>query len=250
MSFPLDEAAISYVVCTVPHREDYSEGEVESLFFSRQEYQTSRSSAKVVSRESEKFGFSKYLIETFSEKAPDVQDKLNAWAVNGHCRRGLERWANPDHGEKRQQEQFHAIMAVLRAQDEMLARKREIDWEKLRKVSHKATKKSRHFARMMGKADSYAIAQELRLEQGDDAVSLGDRLCALTVASEDATGGETTAASAMDDSGSLLGGVDSHTSNMSRDDSMKDSHHDKLRIRRFGFGRKNREKEARVSRVA
>lgn len=50
-------------------------------------------------------------------------------------------------------------MAVLEAQDEMLQKTNGyIDIDRLRKVSYKSTKVARHFARMMGKADSYAVA--------------------------------------------------------------------------------------------
>lgn len=164
VQFPESEELLATIVVTVPARTDYDEGELANLFFSRQDYQMSRSQAKVISKESERYGFSKNLEQTWAEKSSDAQDKLNAWAAQGHARRGLERWANGDHGEKRQQDQFQAIMAVLRAQDDMLARKRAIDVEKLRKVSHKSTKIARHFARMMGKADSFAIAQQLREE--------------------------------------------------------------------------------------
>lgn len=179
--FPPCEDALVRGVITIPHREDYTPEEVEALYFSRDEYQACRNAAKAVSWECERKGQGKCLDGTFCEKDSDVQERLNSWvvssAVSGSiacpetasqvscCRRGLERWSNSDHGEIRNHAQFHAIMAVLRAQDDLLMRRKELDWDKLRKVSCKVTKTSRHFARMIGKADSYAVWQDLKLQQ-------------------------------------------------------------------------------------
>ena len=56
-------------------------------------------------------------------------------------------------------------MAVLQAQDDMLYSKMPIDCEALRKVSHKATRTARHFARMMGKADAYAVGHDIKTSE-------------------------------------------------------------------------------------
>jgi hypothetical protein len=162
---------------------------------------------------------------------------LNEWATHGHSRRGLERWANAKHGEERQQDQFQAIMAVLRAQDDMLARKNKIDEEKLRKISHKSTKLSRQFARMMGKADSYAMALELRAERGetDSVNTTTTQLADMTVASDEFT---------VDTTHTTTASIDTNNNEM------KDSsQHSKFR--RFGFGRNKKGAEnERISRVA
>lgn len=168
--FPEEETEIALIVCEIPTREEFTNEDKEMLFFSKEEYQVSRTAAKLVSKESHRNGESKNLENTFIEKNEETQCKLNNWARRGHNRRGLERWINRDHGEKRQNEQFAAIQSVLEAQEEMQIRGKEVDHEKLRKVSHKATKTSRHFARMMGKADSYAIANELK--GMDDSLSI------------------------------------------------------------------------------
>lgn len=224
------------VVCLLETREELQADKmIEELYFSRAEYQMSRSGAKVISKEAERYGYSKNLDETYSSKSAEIQDRLNLWACHGHSRRGLERWANTKHGEERQQDQFQAIMAVLRAQDEMISKKNEVDCEKLRKVSHKATKTSRHFARMMGKADSYAMAQELRQEQGLEASSIHPEIgeaerIAPTPTEDDAT--------AISRDISLPGG------------DLKDSQHTMAqRFKRFGLGRKKAVEE-RVPRVA
>jgi len=161
---------LATVVCNIPHHEEFTPEDMENLFFSRSDYQTSRSAAKVISKESERYGFSKNLDDTYNEKCREAQERLNLWVAQGHARRGLERWANRKHGEKRQQDQFQVIMAVLRAQDDMLAEHGQVNDEQLRKVANRATRVSRHFARMMGKADSYAMQNELK--QSDDMRSL------------------------------------------------------------------------------
>jgi hypothetical protein len=167
--FPEDEKELSTVLCEIPSREDMPPEEVENVYFSSADYQSSRQVSKRISREAERQGHGKKLELTFKEKCSEAQENLNEWALHGHDRRGLERWANRTHGEERQQEQFQAIMTILQAQDEMLAERKSIDDEKLRKVSHKATKVSRHFARMLGKADLYAVEHErLAIESDAD----------------------------------------------------------------------------------
>lgn len=246
--FPDDDqhGPLSILLCTVPHREDFSKEEQENLYFSRGDYHMSRSAAKVVSKESERLGYSKTLRAVFQEKSKEAQDSLNLWAASGHCRRGLERWANKEHGEIRQREQFNAVMAVLRAQDDMLCNKGQVSGEALRKVSYKATKTSRHFARMMGKADSYAVAATLK---GSDDGSLATAITFLTMQSEEDNVSKRSLS--WDDQSvdvTITGG-----------DELKDSCHGDRRsgsrLRRFGFGRKQREPkvpatEPRVSRVA
>ena len=170
VSFPEDEETLNQVVCEVPNREDIPQEEIEELFFTKLEYQNNRQVSKRISRECERLGLSKMLEDVYVEKSSAAQRHLNEWARQGHERRGLERWSNQDHGEKRQQEQFQAIMTVLQAQDEMLmGREGKVDAEKLRKVSHKTSRVARHFARMIGKADAYAVENDA---VGDDETSL------------------------------------------------------------------------------
>lgn len=218
--FPVEDESIAIIVCTIPNREDYIEEDHGLLFFSRSDYHLSRSSAKLISRESERYGFSKNLEATYVEKCKAAQESLNLWTSRGHSRRGLERWANRKHGDARQQDQFQSVMAVLRAQDDMLAARKGIDHEQIRKVSHKATKIARHFARMMGKADLHALASEL--SESDD----------VTITTE----GMSSVALSEDDASTVVD---------IKDDDMKDSHHnhrERSTSKRsiFGFGRKNR----------
>ena len=167
--FAFDEALVAKVVCLIPMREEIEAEHLRELYYSREEFQAQRVAAKGESRESSRSGLSKNLDDVFSEKCRNAQKSLNEWTSKGEAARGLERWANREHGEKRQQEQFSAVMAVLQAQDDMLYSKMPVDSEALRRVSHKATRAARHFARMMGKADSNAVGMDLR---GSDAGSL------------------------------------------------------------------------------
>jgi hypothetical protein len=260
VQFPDDEGIFS-VVCTLPNREDLTEEDLELLWFSKEDYHMSRSEAKVISRESVHLGFSVDLEDTYTEKNSEAQSRLQQWASHDGSRRGLERWANKTHGEKRQQDQFDAIMSVLEAQDEMLANKNngQVEPEKLRKVSNKATKTARHFARMLGKADSFAMANELG--KAPSSSKYKNARDSDTVATE----------------GSTRSGKDSHYTEIDEPESLHDvdvsisiiddltgSHHRldnaTRRFRRFGFrGGKNHKQEskkppsseeARVSRVA
>ena len=155
--FPDDKERLQQIVGDVPNLEDMTKEELGDIFFRKQEFNDIRRSGKLVSAEVERRGYGRYLVNTFSEKNSQAQNGLNAWVLLGGKGRGLERWSNREHGERRESDQFQALMAVLGAQDAMMAERGGIDPEKLRKVAHKASRMARHFARMMGKADRYAV---------------------------------------------------------------------------------------------
>lgn len=231
---------IANVVCEVPCREELMEVQGD-LFFNKEDYAAARNEAKTVSRESERYGFSKNLDGTFSEKSKDVQEKLNLWAAHGYARRGLERWANRSHGERRQREQFEAVMSVLRAQDDMLAEDTQINFEMLRKVSHKSSRTARHFARMMGKADSYAVSSELDASDEATVLTQMSKMSMVTASTKRSC---------------LTEGGDVDEFEIPVVDELKDSRHSKgtsisKRInRKFGFGRKNRQSPEELARIA
>jgi hypothetical protein len=217
------------VVCELPNREDIPPEEHESMWFSKSDFAMSRTEAKLVSNEAVRFGISKSLDGTFHEKNSEAQERLQVWSAQGDAQRGLERWSNKCHGDTRQAYQFKAIMAVLEAQDEMLHKEGKIDPDKLRKISHKKTKTARHFARMMGKADSYAISQELDAKNDCCTVTTGTTSRSLV--------------SAVADDESSVDPVTPFT--------VKDGPHFASRLRRFGIGARRRDKtEERVSRIA
>lgn len=273
----------------IPTRSCMGDELLEELFFTKQEYNTSRSAAKVIAREAARYGFSKNLQDTFgkildenhrSKRSPSktdrtasgddgdptptkeeqkrekaiqhqkqkaaIQEKLNLWCAHGHTRRGLERWAHKEHGDARQTEQFQAIMDVLRAQDEMMVKAKLtnrikpqgscaewLDDEVLRKISHKATRAARHFARMMGKADRYAVEYD---ELKDGSQTVVTEMSTLSHNSSNAIQAES-------------------SERGHEDDLISDTHHqrDKLGKRfrnRFGFGRKKEVQVDGESRIA
>mmetsp|Transcript_9623 Transcript_9623/g.19413 ORF Transcript_9623/g.19413 Transcript_9623/m.19413 type:complete len:262 (-) Transcript_9623:219-1004(-) len=195
--FAFDEALVAQIVCFIPKRDELELEHLQELYYTREEFQAQRVAAKGDSRESSRSGVSGNLDDVFTEKNKNAQAALNQWSSKGEAARGLERWANKEHGEKRQQEQFSAVMAVLQAQDDMLYSKMPIDSETLRRVSYKATRAARHYARMMGKADAYAVG--LDVKGGDNASLAG--MSALTIDSDRRKGDEC----------SVVGSVSHHT---------------------------------------
>lgn len=183
--FPEDEEKLVVMLTEVENREDWTEEEIGTLFFSKQEYAQSRRLTKLVTRNSERKGHSALLKDAFSEKSTEAQEHLNQWCLHGHEHRGLERFTCKTHGEKRQEEQFKAIMVVLQTQDEMLAQGKQVDPNKLRKVSYKMTRSARHFARMIAKADMYAVENEALAELDDESVMTCSTGVSTVIVSED-----------------------------------------------------------------
>ena len=148
------------LVVEIPNLDDYSEEEKKNLWFARSDYHFSRSNARVISKESERYGYSKNLddvyIQTFNV---EVQEKLNMWALHGHSRRGLERWANNSHGKVRKEDQFMYLKGMVKSQEEMRING-DVNYERLREVGHLLSRKSRLFAQMMGAADEHAARCE------------------------------------------------------------------------------------------
>jgi hypothetical protein len=167
--FPPNLEEMCRVVCHLPNCADLDPDESANMWYKKSDLQKGRVDAKHVSRQCHADGQSRFLDNTYAAKSASAQEKLLSWtskssSSNVDDARGLERWTNKRHGELRQDDQFKALMAVLEAQDNMVmyGEDSNLDWEKLRKVYQDASKVARHFARMMGKADSYAIASELR----------------------------------------------------------------------------------------
>jgi hypothetical protein len=172
--FPPNLEEMCRIVCHLPNCADLDPDESANMWYKKSDLQKGRVDAKHVSRQCHADGLSRVLDGTYAAKSASAQEKLLSWTSkssssssgsgNADDARGLERWTNKRHGELRQDDQFKALMAVLEAQDNMVMYGEDsgLDWEKLRKVYQDASKVARHFARMMGKADSYAIASELR----------------------------------------------------------------------------------------
>jgi hypothetical protein len=240
------EENMAQVVCLIPNREELTPEDMESLYFAKPEYQLARAEAKALSREAGRVGLTRHLDKSFNEKNKGLQEQLNMWTTQGDACRGLERWCNREHGEKRQQDQFTAVMTVLQVQDDMLNQKSEIDAEALRKASHKATRTARHFARMMGKADSHVVSAEL----GDDESTCAWSLKQLSLNDLPKLKALSTNASSFDDDKSTSGMTTDSMEiyNLPQVDELKDSFHPSSsaeqtkRRSRFNFGRKRRNK--------
>ncbi|KAG7341704.1 hypothetical protein IV203_023657 [Nitzschia inconspicua] len=166
VTFPIEETDMVQVVAEIEPCMNFSEADRKSLFYARSDFHFSRSTARVIAKESERYGHSKHLdgvfISAFQQQA---QDALNLWVLHGHCRRGLERWANTHHGRNRKDDQHMYTQGVLRAQREMKLTDAcggdvQAQAERLREVGYILSRKSRLFAQMMGEADAQAAKWE------------------------------------------------------------------------------------------
>lgn len=171
--FPEAYEDMAQVVCEIEPCMNMTDDDRKSLWFTRSDYHFSRSTARVISKESERYGHSKQLdgayVATF---AGHVQDALNLWARHGHSRRGLERWANSHHGNVRKDDQYLYQQGVLRAQQELKLKGGTATSaqpssssptrteERLREVGHVLSCKARLFAQMLGEADAHAAQWE------------------------------------------------------------------------------------------
>jgi hypothetical protein len=167
VTFPKEEALMAQVVAEIEPCMNYSDQDRKNLWHARSDYHFSRSSARVIAKESERYGHSKHLdgvyVSAFQQQA---QDALNLWVLHGHCRRGLERWANSHHGCIRKDDQHMYTQGVLRAQQEMKLKdvcggEKHAQAERLREVGFILSRKSRLFSQMMGEADAQAAKWEL-----------------------------------------------------------------------------------------
>jgi hypothetical protein len=160
VQFPDDESIQSKVI-EVPSREELTEEDIKNLWFTRTDYHFSRSTARVISKESERYGYSKHLDAAYGDTiCAIVQGRLNMWALQGHSSRGLERWANSSHGQARKEDQYRYIMGMIRTQIEMRLKEGQVDDNRLREIGHLLSRKSRLFAEMMGNADMHAAQRE------------------------------------------------------------------------------------------
>lgn len=159
VTFPESAEQLAQVVDHIANREDLTEEDRTALWFSAEDYLVLKSDARLESLASERDKLAKNLLSgVYREKSKQCQDKLDRWVAEaGQERRGLEKSSNKELAEERQTIQFQSIMDVLRTQDEMLlSRQRAINDSELRKVYTTASRASRHFARMMAKADALA----------------------------------------------------------------------------------------------
>uniref|UniRef100_A0A7S1ZG99 Uncharacterized protein n=1 Tax=Ditylum brightwellii TaxID=49249 RepID=A0A7S1ZG99_9STRA len=177
--FPTDEDSLSQLF-VVEALDDFSEQEKKNLWFSRSDYQFSKSCARVIAKESERYGHSRHLDAVYNDhhhsSTTDHQDneeqralgRLKLWALQGHSRRGLEFWANSQHGSARKQDSFQYVQRVLRAHTELKLQDALDQDTKLRDIGCHLSRKARMFAERMGQADQHAARFELGLLETDD----------------------------------------------------------------------------------
>jgi hypothetical protein len=166
--FPQEKDALETVVCEIEDVLSLTSEDKKRLWFSHHDYKFSKSSAKVVAQESERYRKSKHLDNTYVKSFDqDVQTSLNLWAMHGSQRRGLERWANTALGDMRKKDQHRYMSSLLRAQTEMNLKAVEpsVRWQMFQTMGEGLSKRSRQFAQMMGNADAEAAKWEHKEHQ-------------------------------------------------------------------------------------
>ena len=166
--FPQEKDALETVVCEIEDVLSLTSEDKKRLWYSHNDYKFSKSSAKVVAQESERYGKSKHLDNTYVKSFDqDVQTSLNLWAMHGFKRRGLERWANSAHGSMRKKDQHRYMSSIIRAQTEMNhnAVEPSVRWQMFQTMGEGLSKRSRQFAQMMGNADAEAAKWEHKEHQ-------------------------------------------------------------------------------------
>lgn len=150
---------VSQVVCEIEDVLSLSQEDKQRLWFSRSDYDFSKSSARVIAQESERYGQSKHLDNAYGE---DAQASLNLWALHGLQRRGLERWANTAHGDLRKKDQHRYISSILRAQTEMNLKgiSLEVRQQMVSSLSQNLSQRATQFAQRMANADAEAAKWE------------------------------------------------------------------------------------------
>lgn len=185
--FPLEEQELATVALIIESVDDISQQDKKDLWFSRSDYHFSRSSARVIAKESERYGHSKHLDKVYIREYDQlVQDKLNLWALHGSSRRGLERWANSSHGDLRKKDQYVYVNGVIRAQTEMKLKdtNQQTMEERLREVGELLSQKSRLFAEMLAAADAQAAKWEFGIIDVCAAPALSPRQSLMSSASK------------------------------------------------------------------
>eukprot|EP00545_Synedropsis_sp_CCMP1620_P007698 CAMPEP_0119004442 /NCGR_PEP_ID=MMETSP1176-20130426/1143_1 /TAXON_ID=265551 /ORGANISM="Synedropsis recta cf, Strain CCMP1620" /LENGTH=218 /DNA_ID=CAMNT_0006956143 /DNA_START=617 /DNA_END=1273 /DNA_ORIENTATION=- len=132
-------------------------------WFLRTDFVIIKKTARMIARESRRFGYSTGLNDTFGVDNDVTQSKLNIWCKHGHSRRGLEEWSNKaNHGGRRKEAKKEALRGILEAQTELRSSDIPEDdqIEVLGRFAASLTESARIFARMMGIADAFAVTSD------------------------------------------------------------------------------------------
>jgi hypothetical protein len=131
----------------------------KNVWYNRNELGHIKRKAMVVSRESQRYGFSSLLTNTYGHSGPDVQESLNTWSRSASSRRGLERYINDEYAAKRSDLRSRTQLSVIRVQSKLRqddANQVDHCWDILARLSETFSKDSANFARSMGRADEKA----------------------------------------------------------------------------------------------
>mmetsp|Transcript_23046 Transcript_23046/g.38091 ORF Transcript_23046/g.38091 Transcript_23046/m.38091 type:complete len:199 (+) Transcript_23046:134-730(+) len=155
---------ICRVLCEVISLDQLTLEEYARTWYSWNDYDNFRRSAKIVAKEIRSYGRDKLLdgaMKNILDKNKDDTQTtcmLIKWSRQGFLCRGLERWINDSQGRLRKQEHQRTIEAVLHVQQQ---REKEnspdLLAQQLRAVSEHCSSNARSFAHKMGVADATAV---------------------------------------------------------------------------------------------
>lgn len=160
--FPQDTSKLAVVLAYLPSLSEFTEQDVKRIWFDEEAFSIFKATARQIAMQANRFRLDG-LIDWEYEGQQD-KDPLLKWARHGHCRRGLEQWVKPSHGERQHYHKRKTIEAVLDIQKVMRARNDDQDLinEELANISMKHSVHSKLFAQRLGKADAEA-AREINL---------------------------------------------------------------------------------------
>jgi hypothetical protein len=148
---------------SIPSLSELSLFDISSQWLSREDFETSKSTTKLIAMQARQSAFNDLLKYSFIyDISTTTGDPLLKWCRHGQLRRGLEQSVSPQHGEERRLKRKMAIHAVLRAQDLFRSDKmiKNDITDQLATVSRKFTLNARLFAQRMGEADAIAAQVE------------------------------------------------------------------------------------------
>lgn len=150
----------------------FSPAELEKTWYTRDDYEFIKTSARLLVLESRKVGFHVMLEGTAHDMTHAATDEenlktrqnLKRWCRHVHLGRGLERWINLKHGKMRKLGKSQYINTVLQTQAKLQAEQvfDHVDElaETLGQVAISCSANAREYALFMGQADYYANERE------------------------------------------------------------------------------------------
>ena len=154
--FPQDTTKLAVVLAYLPSLSEFTEQDVKRIWFDEEAFNIFKATARQIAMQANRFRLDG-LIDWEYEGQQD-KDPLLKWARHGHCRRGLEQWVKPSHGERQLYHKRKTIESVLHSQKVMRALNADQDLinEELANISMKHSVHSILFAQRLGIADAEA----------------------------------------------------------------------------------------------